>query len=75
MPISRVIINASPLITLFASNQQHLLSQLFDEVIVPEAVWQEVAEGGHNDLAAKGIQNAQWLLKTKVAPISPAIIS
>jgi len=33
MPISRVIINASPLISLFASNQQNILPELFHEII------------------------------------------
>lgn len=37
MPISRVVINASPLISLFGSNQQHILPKLFDEVIIPDA--------------------------------------
>jgi hypothetical protein len=31
-------------------------------VIVPEAVWQEVVEGGHNDLAAKGIQKTEVVI-------------
>ena len=44
MRIERVAINASPLIVLFGSRQSELLPQLFSEIVVPEAVWQEVAE-------------------------------
>ncbi len=74
MPISRVVINASPLITLFRSDQQHILPRLFDEIIIPEAVWQEIVECGHQDPAATEIPNTSWLLKKK-SDISPAIMS
>jgi len=75
MPIKQVVINASPLITLFASNQQYILSKLFNEIIVPEEVWEEVIESGHFDQAAKEIPNTPWLLKTKVETLSPVVMS
>lgn len=75
MPISRVIINSSPLITLFGSKQQYILPKLFDEIIVPEAVWQEIVEGGHQDLAAKAIPNTPWLLRKSQESISPLVMS
>ena len=75
MPISRVVINASPLITLFASNQQYILPELFDEIVLPEAVWEEIVEGGHKDIAANGIPDTLWLLRTKIDSISSSIIS
>ncbi|MGD0960025.1 MAG: hypothetical protein ABSB19_09480 [Methylomonas sp.] len=43
MLIENVVINASPLITLFRSGQADLLPKLFKTIVVPEAVWKEVA--------------------------------
>ena len=75
MPISRVVINASPLISLFGSNQQHILPKLFDEVIIPDAVWEEIVEGGHQDNAAASIPTTPWLIKKKLTTVSPVVMS
>ena len=40
MQIDAVVINASPLITLFRSGQADLLPRLFKRIVVPQAVWQ-----------------------------------
>jgi predicted nucleic acid-binding protein len=45
MLVDRVIINASPLIVFFNSEQEDLLPQLFSEIIVPRAVIEEVIQG------------------------------
>jgi len=42
MPIDAVVVNASPLISLFRSGQSDLLRRLFSRIVVPEAVWKEV---------------------------------
>ncbi len=39
MLIKRVVINSSPLIVLFKSEQADLLPQLFSEIVVPGGVW------------------------------------
>lgn len=44
MLIKRVIINSSPLIVLFKSQQAELLPQLFSEILVPAGVWDEIIE-------------------------------
>lgn len=44
MPIEVVVVNASPLITLFRSGQADLLPRLFKRVVVPQAVWEEVVQ-------------------------------
>lgn len=72
MRIERVAVNASPLIALFQSGQSELLPQLFDDIIVPESVWREVAETKHDDVAATGLRSATWAKKTSVS-ISPRI--
>lgn len=49
MRIEDVVVNASPLISLFRSGQAPLLPQIFRRVIVPEAVWQEVVLEDRDD--------------------------
>ena len=51
MQIDKVVVNASPLITLFRSGQAGLLPQLFQKIIVPGAVWTEVTGGERDDPA------------------------
>ena len=63
MPIKRVVINASPLITLFASQQDYLLPELFDEIYVPDVVWNEVVHSGKEDIAAQQIPSRDWLIR------------
>jgi predicted nucleic acid-binding protein len=53
MRIEAVVVNASPLITLFRSGQADLLPRLFSRIIIPEAVWQEVVVAGRDDAAAR----------------------
>ena len=47
MPDSRraVVVNATPLITLALVDQIHLLRDLYDKVVIPPAVFQEVIVG------------------------------
>ena len=71
MPIDRVVINASPLIVLFKSNQADLLPKLFNEILVPQAVWQEVTVS-KNDIAAQQLAIAFWARPVDVA-IHPLI--
>jgi len=70
MPIDRVVINASPLIVLFKSGQAELLPQLFTEILVPQAVWEEVTVA--NDIAAQQLPNISWAKPIQVA-IHPSI--
>lgn len=56
----QVVINASPLITLFKSQQAELLPALFTEILVPQGVWDEVLAGGAEDLAAQRLPKADW---------------
>ena len=74
MPISRIAINASPLITLYKSQLITLLPQLFTEIHVPSAVWQEVT-ACKNDIAAQCLPTANWAIKTDVGSIDPLVAS
>ena len=60
MRIDAVVINASPLITLFRSGQADLLPQLFNRIIVPQAVWQEVVLDEWKDAAALELRQQTW---------------
>ncbi len=67
MLIEQVVINASPLITLFRANLHPLLPRLFPEVLVPDAVWAEVVNRTHSDPATRGLPKADWALRRAVA--------
>ncbi len=71
MSIDAVVINASPLITLFRSGQADLLPRLFKRIIVPEAIWLEVVDERH-DAAAHGLTSQTWPIREEVA-ISPRV--
>lgn len=72
MPIERVVINASPLITLFNSQLADLLPQLFGFVEVPPAVWQEVT-AHKTDIAARSLPQATWAKQTEPVEISALV--
>ena len=75
MRIDRVVVNSSPLITLFNSGQADLLPQLFSEVLVPDAVWLEVTEGGHQDIAAQSIRTAEWIKRLPPTLPDPMVMA
>lgn len=56
-----VVSNASPLINLSRIGRLDLLSQLYDELTVPEAVWREVVLEGTEQPGAKDIERASWI--------------
>lgn len=71
MSIETIVINASPLITLFRSHQADLLPRLFNRIIVPEAVWDEVVNERH-DAAALGLPSHSWPIRERVT-VSPRV--
>ena len=56
----KIIINASPLIVLLKSQQSTLLPKLFQEILIPTAVWQEIM-AKPDDIAALKLQQLDWL--------------
>ena len=70
-----VVLDASPLIVLFKANLAHLLPQVFNEVLVPGAVWDEVIAGGARDTAAQRLQTIDWLKRVEVLAIAPDILA
>jgi len=70
----RVVLNASPLIVLFKANLAHLLPQVFTEVLIPGAVWDEVIAGGPTEMAAQGLGTVDWAKRVEVAAVAPVIL-
>ncbi len=70
-----VVLDASPLIVLFKANLAYLLPRMFNEVLVPGAVWDEVIAGGARDTAAQRLQTIDWLKRVEVLAIAPRILT
>ena len=59
----KIIADSSPLIVLLKSDLEHILPELFEEVFVPEEVWQEVLAGQENDIAKQKLPATFWAKK------------
>lgn len=71
--IDRVVVNASPLILLFKCGLADLLPQLFAEVAVPNAVWNEIVAGDTSDVAATELIKTPWIHRVEVQIVSPEV--
>jgi predicted nucleic acid-binding protein len=69
MPVEKIVLNASPLILLCNGELSFVLPALFPEIVVPEAVWQEITNGSHLDRAARMLPELNWLKQKRVAPV------
>ena len=73
----KAIVNATPLIALALIDRLHLLQELFDEVIVPAAVYDEVVRQGRGKPGADNIAAIDdWIiLKPDIQPgIDPYLL-
>lgn len=73
MLADRVVINSSPLITLFKSEQEDLLPLLFSDIVVPKAVFDEVTQI-ETDRAAQCIAKTDWINVKDVAA-NPSVLA
>lgn len=73
MSINRVIINSSPLIVLFKSQQAELLPQLFAEILVPSGVFEEVTMAGEDDVASRQLPGISWIKRVEITAIAPEV--
>lgn len=69
----KVVINTSPLIVLFKANLTDLLPQLFTEIVVPGAVWNEVVKAGKNDVPSEKLAQVEWAKRIEITTLSPMI--
>jgi predicted nucleic acid-binding protein len=68
--VSSVICNASPLIVLAKSQLLEPLPKLFSEILVPQAVIEEINAGPPDDAACKVLPKCHWL---KVVVLNPPL--
>lgn len=59
----KVVSNASPLINLARIGRLGLLARVFNQVIIPEAVWQEVVVDGEGQPGAEEVRQADWIVR------------
>ena len=59
MPINKIVVNASPLIILCKCDLEGILPELFQDIVIPQGVWDEIEAG--NDNAAAKVSSASWL--------------
>lgn len=57
----KAVVNATPLISLALLGRLSLLNEIFDEVIVPQSVYEEVVQGGAGKPGADALAEANWL--------------
>jgi uncharacterized protein len=57
----RVVANSGPFIALARIGQEHLLPAIFQAIIVPLAVYAEIAEGDSGRAGATAYRNADWI--------------
>lgn len=62
----KIVSNSSILISLSSINRLYLLKEKFDEIYIPEAVWEEVVEMGKGETGSKEVRSADWIIKEKV---------
>ena len=66
----RDVVNASPTIALLGIGQEGLLPALFDEVLIPAAVRDEIEAGRAKDVNADRLGTLTWL-RTAPVPVIP----
>ncbi len=69
------VVNASPIITLTKIGQVSLLTQLCNELVIPQGVADEIRNGGYDDSAVTWIRTEGQLYIKPIASISPIIAS
>lgn len=62
----KVICNSGPLIALSKVGKLEVLKKLFGEIIIPEAVWNELVKKGKDKPGSKEVKKAKWIKVQKV---------
>ncbi len=71
-----VISDTSPIINLATIGHLHLLPELFSEIVIPTAVFNEVAGPGNHEPGSKEIKEASWVkvLSVSTQPLLPQLL-
>ncbi|MFU8772243.1 MAG: hypothetical protein ACNA8H_07470 [Anaerolineales bacterium] len=57
----KVVVNATPLIALFLIGELDLLPRLFEEILVPSIVYEEIVIKGAGRSGSEAVSSASWL--------------
>lgn len=71
--VRRWVVNASPIISLTKIDRIYLLSELCDEVVIPQGVADEIKLGGYADSAVDWLQKAGQEFIQSVSTIDPIV--
>jgi predicted nucleic acid-binding protein len=66
-----IVVNASPIIALVKSNMEHVLPRLFQKIVIPDAVWQEICV--YKDSAWQKLLKERWIKRESV-PVDERIL-
>lgn len=69
-----VVSDATPLIALAAVHRLDVLPALYGEVVVPDAVYEEVVVRGAGEPGADEVRAASWIRRETVPPPSPELL-
>ena len=61
-----IISNTSPIINLAAINRLNLLRILYDSIIIPQAVHDEIVVTGAGEPGAKEVQEFDWIIRYEI---------
>ena len=61
-----IVSNTSPVVNLYVIEQLELLKVLFKEIIIPEAVYNEIVIYGHGKPGSKELGDIEWIKTRKV---------
>jgi len=64
----RAVINAGPLVAFSLAGHLHLLPRLFDDLLIPRAVYREVAIDGLGRAGAADLCDSAWITRVVDAP-------
>ncbi|MGE0085536.1 MAG: DUF3368 domain-containing protein [Desulfococcaceae bacterium] len=64
------VINTSPWIALCAAGQAELLRKLFENIVMPKAVYEEIMAGGKGRTGLKELEKTDWLLIRNIQDVS-----
>ncbi len=73
MPVNNIVINTSPLILLFNSDLAFILPAMFNEIVVPDAVWNEIVNSKSYDIAKQSLPDASWIKTVSATPVKEVV--
>ncbi len=61
-----IVSDTSPVVNLYVIGQIEILETLYTEIIIPEAVYEEIVISGHGKPGSKELDNINWIKTRKV---------